>query len=95
MATSATCVTGLSLVTVAQHYSAFGEVVLLLLVQIGGLGFMTMASLISLVFRRKISFRERMVLQEAMNHGSLDGIVRLIRKVLLYALTIELIGAHV
>ncbi|WP_040950755.1 TrkH family potassium uptake protein [Gorillibacterium massiliense] len=93
MSTSATCVTGLSLVTVAHHYTAFGEVVLLLLVQIGGLGFMTMASLISIVFGRKISFRERMILQEAMNQGSLDGIVRLIRKVLVYALTIELAGA--
>ena len=57
MATSAACVTGLSVVNVGEHYSLFGEIVLLLLVQVGGLGFMTMATLIAFVFRRRISFR--------------------------------------
>ncbi|CAG7615384.1 Ktr system potassium uptake protein B [Paenibacillus solanacearum] len=93
MATSATCVTGLTVVNTGQFYSFFGEIVLLLLVQIGGLGFMTMATLIALVFRRKITFRERLILQEAMNHNSTEGIVRLIRKVLFYSLIIELTGA--
>jgi trk system potassium uptake protein TrkH len=93
MATSATCVTGLSVMNTGGHYSLFGEIVLILMVQIGGLGFMTMATLIALVFRRRISFRERLILQEAMNQSSTEGIVRLIRKVLIYALVIELIGA--
>ncbi|MDD9271092.1 TrkH family potassium uptake protein [Paenibacillus sp. GCM10023248] len=93
MATSATCVTGLSVVNTGAHLSAFGEIVLLVLVQIGGLGFMTMSTLIALVLRRRISFQERLILQEAMNHESTEGIVRLVRKVLIYALCIELAGA--
>lgn len=93
MATSATCVTGLTLLNVGQELTTFGQVVLLLLVQIGGLGFMTVATLAALVFRRRISFRERLILQEAMNQNTTEGIVRLIRKVLLYALIIEAAGA--
>lgn len=93
MATSATCVTGLSVFNVGADLSFFGQVVILLLVQIGGIGFMTVATLAALVFRRRISFRERLILQQAMNQTSTEGIVRLIRKVLLYALVIEAVGA--
>jgi trk system potassium uptake protein TrkH len=93
MSASATCVTGLSVVNVGEHYSIFGQVVLILLVQTGGLGFMTVATLIALVFRRRITLRDRLILQEAMNQGTTEGIVRLVRKVLVYALVIELIGA--
>ncbi|UKS30847.1 TrkH family potassium uptake protein [Paenibacillus sp. HWE-109] len=93
MATSATCVTGLSMINTGAHLSTFGEIVLILLVQIGGLGFMTMSTLIALVLRRRISFQERLILQEAMNHDSTEGVVRLVRKVLIYALYIELAGA--
>ncbi len=93
MATSATCVTGLSVINTGEHLSTFGEIVLIFLVQIGGLGFMTMSTLIALVLRRRISFQERLILQEAMNHESTEGIVRLVRKVLIYALYIELAGA--
>jgi trk system potassium uptake protein TrkH len=93
MATSATCVTGLSVINTGAHLSAFGETALILLVQIGGLGFMTMSTLIALLLRRRISLQERLILQEAMNQDSTEGIVRLIRKVLIYALCIELAGA--
>ncbi|MBO9607174.1 MAG: Trk family potassium uptake protein [Paenibacillaceae bacterium] len=93
MATSAVCVTGLSVVNPGAHYSIFGQTVLIILVQIGGLGFMTMATLVALVMKRRISFRERLILQEAMNHDSTSGIIRLIRSALLYALAIELAGA--
>lgn len=54
-----------------------------------------MATLFALLFRKRISFRERLVLQESMNYGSTEGIVRMIRKVLLYALVIELTGTLV
>jgi trk system potassium uptake protein TrkH len=86
-------VTGLSLVNTGAHYTLFGEIVIMSLVQIGGLGFMTMATLIALFFRKRITYRERLILQEAMNQGSTEGIVRLIRTVLVYALVIELAGA--
>ncbi|MHA0856099.1 TrkH family potassium uptake protein [Paenibacillus sp. CMAA1364] len=93
MATSAACVTGLAVIDPGTQLSFFGEIVLLTLCQIGGLGFTTMATLIALVFNKRISIKERLILQQAMNHGSMEGIVRLIRKVIVYSLTIELIGA--
>lgn len=92
-ATSATCVTGLVVVDTGTYFSVFGQVVIMALIQVGGLGFMTMSTLIALVLRKRISLRERLILQEALNQGSMEGIVRLIRKVLVYSLTIELVAA--
>jgi trk system potassium uptake protein TrkH len=92
-ATSATCVTGLVVVDTGTYFTVFGQVVIMALIQVGGLGFMTMSTLIALVLRKRISLRERLILQEAMNQVSMEGIVRLIRKVLLYSLTIELAAA--
>ncbi|WP_435530087.1 TrkH family potassium uptake protein [Paenibacillus vini] len=88
-ATSATCVTGLVVVDTETYFSTFGQVVIMLLIQVGGLGFMTMATLFALVFKRKISLKDRLLLQEAMNQNTMEGIVRLIRKVLMYSLIIE------
>lgn len=87
--TSATCVTGLVVVDTGTYFSGFGQAVILVLIQVGGLGFMTMATLFALLLKRKISLRDRLILQEAMNQSSMEGIVRLIRKVLLYSLVIE------
>ncbi|WP_244157798.1 TrkH family potassium uptake protein [Paenibacillus typhae] len=92
-ATSATCVTGLVVVDTGTHFSVFGQIVILLLIQVGGLGFMTMATLFALLLKRKISLRDRLILQEAMNQSSMEGIVRLIRRVLVYSLVIETGGA--
>lgn len=88
-ATSATCVTGLVVQDTGTFFSTFGQVVIIMLIQVGGLGFMTMATLFAFVLKRKISLRDRLLLQEAMNQGSMEGIVRLIRKVLLFSLMIE------
>ncbi|WP_376769577.1 TrkH family potassium uptake protein [Fontibacillus panacisegetis] len=88
-ATSATCVTGLVVRDTGTYFSTFGQGVIMVLIQIGGLGFMTMATLFSLVFKRKISLKDRLLLQEAMNQNTMEGIVRLIRKVLLYSVVIE------
>lgn len=92
-ATSATCVTGLVVVDTGTYFSTFGQMVIMLLIQVGGLGFMTMATLFALAFKRKISLRDRLILQEAMNQSSMEGIVRLIRRVLLYSLVIEAAAA--
>lgn len=91
-ATSATCVTGLVVVDTGTYFSVAGQVILMCLFQLGGLGFMTMATLVALVLRKKISLRERLLLQEAMNQSSMEGIVRLIRRVIVYSLTIEFVG---
>lgn len=92
-ATSATCVTGLVVVDTGSAYTMFGQIVIVSLIQVGGLGFMTMATLIAFAFRKRITLKERLVLQEAFNQGSMEGIVRLIRKVIIYSLTIEAIAA--
>lgn len=92
-ATSATCVTGLVVVDTGTYFSTAGQVILMVLFQLGGLGFMTMATLVALVLRKKISLRERLLLQEAMNQSSMEGIVRLIQRVIIYSLSIEIIGA--
>ena len=54
----------------------FGQIVIVSLIQVGGLGFMTMATLVAFAFRKKITLKERLVLQEAFNQGSMEGIVR-------------------
>ncbi|MWV46891.1 Trk family potassium uptake protein [Paenibacillus sp. HJL G12] len=92
-ATSATCVTGLVVKDTGTFFSTFGQVVIMLLIQVGGLGFMTMATLFSLALKRRISLRDRLILQEAMNQNTMEGIVRLIRKVLIFSLVIEACGA--
>ena len=92
-ATSAVCVTGLSVVEVGQTFSLFGQCVLLMLIQAGGLGFMTVTSLVFMIMGRRITLRERLVIQEAMNESRLSGLVRLIRWVLLTTFIVELAGA--
>ncbi|OMD40819.1 MULTISPECIES: TrkH family potassium uptake protein [Paenibacillus] len=87
--TSATCVTGLVVLDTGTTFTFFGKTVIMLLIQVGGLGFMTMATLFAMMMKRKISLRDRLILQEAMNQGSMEGIVRLIRRVLIYSLVIE------
>lgn len=92
-ATSATCVTGLVTVGTATHWSGFGQVVILLLIQIGGLGFMSLASIASFLTRRTITLRERMVMSAGLNLTENAGIVRLTRRVLLGTLAFEGAGA--
>ena len=92
-ATSATCVTGLVTVGTATHWSGFGQVVILLLIQIGGLGFMSLASIASFLTRRTITLRERMVMSAGLNLTENAGIVRLTRRVLLGTFAFEGAGA--
>lgn len=92
-ATSATCVTGLVTVSTALHWSFFGKCVILLLIQIGGLGFMSVMTAASLLVRRTITLRERMVIGAGFNLDSYGGIVRLTRRVLFGTLLFEGIGA--
>ncbi|EIT86479.1 potassium uptake protein, TrkH family [Fictibacillus macauensis ZFHKF-1] len=91
--TSATCVTGLIVVDTGDSFTLFGQIVILSLIQVGGLGFMTFATFVAFLFKRRISFRERLILQEALNTNEPQGIVKLARTVLLFTVTCELIGA--
>ncbi|WP_181956632.1 TrkH family potassium uptake protein [Paenibacillus piri] len=88
-ATSATCVTGLTVVNTGMHFSIFGQIILLVLVQAGGVGFMTVATWFALALKKQVSLSDRLILSETLNQTTMEGIVRLIRKVLLYSITIE------
>ena len=92
-ATSAVCVTGLTVVDTGTFYSEFGQVVILLLIQMGGLGIVTVASVYALLLRKRIGLKERLVMKEALNVERLGGIVRLVRAILLITLLIEGAGA--
>lgn len=94
-ATSATCVTGLVVQDTAQFWSPFGQGVILLLIQIGGMGVVTMAVAISIFSGRKIGLRERWVMQESISAPQVGGIVRMTGFILKTALAIEAIGALV
>ena len=92
-ATSAVCVTGLIVVDTATYWSIFGQVVIITLIQIGGLGFMTIATMFALLTKKKINLRERLLIQESLNQKDLSGMVRLTRYVILITFLIEGIGA--
>jgi len=94
-ATSAVCVTGLTVVDIHTHLSLFGQIIILILIQIGGLGIMTMATFIFLVLGKKITLRDRLIMQEALNHLTLSGLVKLTRYILVVALVLEACGAMV
>ena len=91
-ATSAVCVTGLVVLDTATHWSLFGKVVIISLIQIGGLGFMTIATMISLIRGKKINLKERLLIQESLNQIDLSGIVSLTRKIILMVFIIESVG---
>ncbi len=92
-ATSATCVTGLIVVNTSTAFTVFGQVVIMFLIQIGGLGIMTMSTLIALILGKKISLKERILIQEDLNQFKISGLLRLIQYVIALTLTIQGIGA--
>lgn len=91
--TSAVCVTGLVVRDTGTAYSTFGHVVLLVLIQLGGLGFMTFATLIFRAMGRVFSMRERMLMRESMNEDDIGGVVQLVQWVARSAFTVEFVGA--
>lgn len=92
-ATSATCVTGLVLYDTWSQWSSFGQIVILCLIEIGGLGFMSAASVVIFALRRKISLRQRMLMAQALSLNEINGVVRLQRWVIFGSLGIQAVGA--
>lgn len=90
--TSAVCVTGLSVVDTGTHYSAFGQIVIIVLIQIGAFGFMTMTSLMAVIMRRKVHLKERLTIQEELNQLTFSGVVSLTISIIKVTLLIEFIG---
>ena len=92
-ATSATCVTGLILFDTWTQWSGFGQAVILSLIEIGGLGFMSAASLVFFLFRRKVGLKQRLVMAQALSVDEMNGVVRLQKTVLCGSLGIQAVGA--
>lgn len=91
-ATTSVCVTGLVTVTTATHWTLFGKAVILVLIQLGGLGIITVSTLMMMVMGRRIGLKSRRVIQESYNLDSFSGLVRVIRKVVMFTFTAELLG---
>jgi trk system potassium uptake protein TrkH len=92
-ATSAVCVTGLVVVDTQEHWSLFGEAVIMLLIFVGGLGFLTSSTLLLLLIGRRLTLRDRLLLQRGMGEGTLGTVLDLIRRVVIFALTVQVAGA--
>ena len=92
-ATSAVCTTGLIVMDTPQDFTMFGQGVILFLIQIGGLGYALMATLILLMLGRRLGLRDRMMLSESMNTMDLQGLVRFVKLVTMITFVLEGIGA--
>ena len=92
-ATTATCVTGLVTLPTVSAWSTFGQAVILILIQIGGLGIITIMSSLMILFHKKMGIGDRLLLQDAFNLNSLSGIVRFVKRVMLGTFLVEGIGA--
>jgi trk system potassium uptake protein TrkH len=92
-ATSATCVTGLAVGDTYSYWTGFGQTVILVLIQIGGLGVMTAASVVFFLMRKKLGFRDRMLLAQSLNLTDFDGVLGIVRHVLLWTAGAEGVGA--
>lgn len=88
-ATSATCVTGLAVVDTGKYLSWFGKTVLIMLIQFGGLGIMTLTTLLSVGLGRKINIRHRLLIQESLNQDGPSGIIKMALSIVKYTLLIE------
>lgn len=93
MVTSAACVTGLATVNIGETYSYFGQAVLLLCIQIGGLGIMTLSSSLTIFLGKSLAVKERLVMQDILEVSSLEGLVEVILDIIRTTIVIEIIGA--
>lgn len=92
-ATSATCVTGLVVADTYQNWTTFGQIIILCLIQVGGLGFLTLGAFISVLLKKRIGLHQREQLHESVNTLEIAGVVRLVKKIVVGTLVIELSGA--
>ena len=92
-ATSATCVTGLVVQDTGTYWSVFGQIVIIAMIQVGGLGFMTIATLFMLLLRRRLGLRQREVVVESISHYQLSGIIPFVKRIFFGTLLVEGLGA--
>ncbi|HWR44595.1 MAG TPA: TrkH family potassium uptake protein [Sporomusa sp.] len=94
-ATSAVCVTGLVVVDTGTYFSLFGQLVVISLIQAGGLGIMAMSTLMAMLIGKRINLRQRLIMQEALNQLTVSGVVRLTQYIIKVTLLIEFIGGTI
>lgn len=92
-AVSATTVTGLIVVDTPTAFTLFGKIIIMVLIQVGGLGIMTFAIMVFLIMGKKISFKQRLLIQNALNQSTFGGLIKLVKNVLIFSLSIEAIAA--
>ncbi len=92
-ATSATCVTGLVVADNSTHWTGLGQFFVIIMIQVGGLGFMTMGIVLAMALKKRISLRARGLLQESMNYMQMGGIIRLVKRAFMGTLLFEGVGA--
>jgi trk system potassium uptake protein TrkH len=91
-ATSAVCVTGLIVVDTGSYYSGFGELVILLLIQVGGLGYMTATTFLLILLGRRFGLREKLAIQKSLDLRGLSSAIQLVRSIIAFTLVFELLG---
>lgn len=92
-ATTSSCVTGLVTVVTGQHWSLFGQAVILVVIQLGGLGVVSFTTLLLMIAGKRIQLKQRMLIQEAYGFDTLTGMVRMVRKMIWGTLIVEAVGA--
>ena len=95
MSTSATCVTGLSSISIIDEFSVFGQMIMLLLLQVGGLGIMTLSSSMAVIMGKNLQMREQVIMQDVLDTSSSEELLSLIVDIIRYTFVIEFIGAMI
>lgn len=93
MATSATCVTGLSTISLTEDFSVFGQMMMLILVQVGGLGIMTLSSSMAVIMGKNLQMREQVIMQDVLDTSNSQELLGLIVDIIRYTFVIEFVGA--
>ena len=93
VATSATCVTGLTTIVPIEQFTIIGQVILLALIQIGGIGLMTLISVVIITVGKKLNLSDRIIIKESLNQDSFRGLAKLIKKICIYTFIVEVVGA--
>lgn len=92
VATSSVCVTGLTPINISQVLSPFGHIVMMILIEIGGLGFMSIALIVAMMFRKRVSLQSRLVIKEMLNLNNHGGVVKLLKFVVKFSVGVQLLG---
>lgn len=91
--TSAVCVTGLVTLDTGSYWSVFGQTIIMILIEVGGLGFMSFTTLAAIILGKKIRLRDRLVLQDAMNAFNIQGLVKMVQYILIFTVSTQILGA--